>query len=169
MICNVLASVVSNTSDYFIITTRRRALHLLILSGDQGALVALIAPTASLLPPLFLRRRLSTTTIAEAESFSSDRSFSPSVRTSVFSHGRAHPAVHTVLSCTFFAPVVHLLWILLERSPFVTSSWRRLEISGSRRMLELFEKNLSTRPCLLRLLSSNGTQAVISPIGLRFS
>ena len=48
------SSVVSKTSDYFIITApRRRALHLLILSGDQGALVALIAPTASLLPPSF--------------------------------------------------------------------------------------------------------------------
>ena len=45
VICNVLASVASKTSDYFIITTRRRALHLLILSGDQGALVALIAPS----------------------------------------------------------------------------------------------------------------------------
>ena len=85
--------VVSNTCDYFIITARRCALHLLILSG--GDLV---------LPATFVSRTFLPICGSPP---SPERSCSPPIallRTSVFSHGRAHLAVQTSRRAFFFAP-----------------------------------------------------------------
>ena len=139
MICNMPASVASNTSDYFIITTRRRALHLLILSGDQGALVALIAPTASLLPlPHFAAaslhddHRRSGVVLLRSLFFSVRPDFCFQSRSS--SSGCAHGFVVHI-----FCPRSSLITDSVGEKSRRPSTWRRLEISGSRFMLDLID------------------------------